>query len=96
MLDVFLSHGHREVDSALAYCNGTSEEYLGRLDWQARGVLVDTKLWPMEYRGDKATFTLDKMRKFLDIQLKAVKTDCLNLWYLRQWSFTSSGECATR
>ncbi|BGP28838.1 hypothetical protein JCM10296v2_000574 [Rhodotorula toruloides] len=82
MLDVFVSHGHNEVDSALAYCNGTSEEYLGKLNWKSRGVLVDTKLWPMEYKGEKATFTLDKMRKFLDVQLAALKTDCLNLWYL--------------
>jgi len=31
MLDVFVKHGHNEVDNARVYCGGTSEEYLGQV-----------------------------------------------------------------
>ncbi|EPQ58870.1 Aldo/keto reductase [Gloeophyllum trabeum ATCC 11539] len=44
ILDVFQAHGHSQVDTARLYCNGTSEEYLGKLDWQKRGLAMDTKL----------------------------------------------------
>ncbi|GAA5850051.1 hypothetical protein JCM8547_000995 [Rhodosporidiobolus lusitaniae] len=82
MLVVLLTHGHNEVDSALAYCNGTSEEYLGKIDWKSRGLVIDTKLWPGEHKGKKISFTLASMREHIEIQLKALKTDCIDLWYL--------------
>jgi aflatoxin B1 aldehyde reductase len=44
ILDVFLQHGHREIDSARTYCGGTSEEYLGQINWQEKGLLIETKL----------------------------------------------------
>lgn len=46
ILDVLQKFGHNEVDSARTYCNGTSEEYLGELKWQERGIIMDTKLSP--------------------------------------------------
>ncbi|BGP12783.1 hypothetical protein JCM10213v2_000700 [Rhodosporidiobolus nylandii] len=82
MLDVLLKHGHNEVDTAIMYCGGTSEEYLGEIDWKSRGTKVDTKLWPAEYDGRKAKFDLDGLRYFLDIQLKAVKAEQLEIYYL--------------
>lgn len=50
ILDVFLSHGHKEIDSARTYCGGTSEEYLGKalIDWKEKGsekgLIIETKL----------------------------------------------------
>lgn len=44
ILDAFLRHGHREIDSARTYCGGTSEEYLGKIDWKEKGLIIETKL----------------------------------------------------
>lgn len=40
----------RQIDTARAYCGGTSEEYLGKLDWQKRGLKMETKLYPTVVR----------------------------------------------
>ncbi|BGP36759.1 hypothetical protein JCM10450v2_000651 [Rhodotorula kratochvilovae] len=82
MLDLFLRHGHNEVDTALIYGEGSSEEYLGQIDWKKRGVVVDTKLAPGTYAGRDVQFTLDGLRKYIDVQLAAIKTDQFDLWYL--------------
>ncbi|GAA5926604.1 hypothetical protein JCM3775_001064 [Rhodotorula graminis] len=82
MLDLFLRHGHREVDSALIYGAGSSEQYLGNIDWKNKRVVVDTKLAPGQYAGRDVKFTLDSMRKYIDIQLAAIKADSFDLWYL--------------
>jgi aflatoxin B1 aldehyde reductase len=82
ILDVFQSHGHREVDTALFYGDGTSEEYLGDLNWQKRGLIMETKLYPGPFKGAKITHTKADLRKYLLDQLKALKADKVNLWYL--------------
>ncbi len=46
LLDVFQKHGHDEVDTARVYGGGTSEEYLGAVDWQKRGIKMETKFYP--------------------------------------------------
>ena len=46
ILDVFQKHGHNEIDSARVYGEGTCEEYLGELDYEKRGMIMDTKLYP--------------------------------------------------
>ena len=46
ILDVFQRHGHREIDTARFYGEGSSEEYLGQLDWQKRGLIMDTSTTP--------------------------------------------------
>lgn len=46
MLDIFQAHGHNELDTALSYCAGTSEKFLGRMDLKKRGLIVDSKLYP--------------------------------------------------
>ncbi|KAG9892805.1 hypothetical protein KCU94_g13386, partial [Aureobasidium melanogenum] len=32
ILDIFQAHGHNEIDTARAYCDGTSETMLGDLE----------------------------------------------------------------
>jgi aflatoxin B1 aldehyde reductase len=46
ILDVFQKFGHNEIDSARTYGGGSSEEYLGQLQWAERGIIIDTKLSP--------------------------------------------------
>jgi aflatoxin B1 aldehyde reductase len=50
LLDTFQAHGHNEVDTARVYGEGSSEEYLGKSDWQKRGIIMDTKLYPTSIR----------------------------------------------
>lgn len=35
-----------QVDTSRTYSGGTSEEYLGQLDWKAKGLKLETKLVP--------------------------------------------------
>lgn len=46
ILDIFQKYGHNEVDTARAYGAGSSEEMLGDLGWQKRGIVMDTKYYP--------------------------------------------------
>ncbi len=40
--------GHNEIDTARIYGDGSSEEWLGQLHWQDRGMLIATKLSPIK------------------------------------------------
>ncbi|KAL5527048.1 hypothetical protein ACEPAG_5839 [Sanghuangporus baumii] len=87
ILDIFQKHGHNEVDTAIVYCEGTSEEYLGKVGWQKRGLKMDTKLYPnISNPVVQGKFVIshkpEDLRKFLQIQLKALNTDKLDMWYL--------------
>ncbi|KAI0655683.1 Aldo/keto reductase [Cubamyces menziesii] len=89
ILDVFQAHGHYEIDTARTYSGGTSEEYLGKINWQKRGLIIDTKLYPnagsTRWRGASSvriSHSPEDLRKFLDIQLKALNTDSVEMWYL--------------
>jgi len=78
ILDVFQKHGHSEVDTARVYTGGTSEEYLGEIDWQKRGLNVETKLYPSA--GVK--HTPEGLREGLTKSLAALKATKIELWYL--------------
>ncbi|GJE95535.1 aldo/keto reductase [Phanerochaete sordida] len=86
ILDVFQAHGHNEVDTARVYCNGTSEEMLATAEWKRRGLVMGTKLYPtvvFKTQGiPQVTHSPEDLRKHLDESLKALKTDCIDLWYL--------------
>ena len=41
---------YRQIDTARTYTGGTSEEYLGKIDWKKRGLVMDTKLYPNAVR----------------------------------------------
>ncbi|KII89013.1 hypothetical protein PLICRDRAFT_593148 [Plicaturopsis crispa FD-325 SS-3] len=89
ILDVFQAHGHDEVDTARYYCGGTSEEYLGKIDWRTRGLKLETKLYPdIAYRAVMPTAVIshspEDLRKYLGVSLKALKTEDkpLEIWYL--------------
>ncbi|QKX61395.1 uncharacterized protein TRUGW13939_08543 [Talaromyces rugulosus] len=83
MLDTFQSHGGKVVDTARVYAQGSSEEYLGHLDWQSRGLRVDTKLYPNIHDGTgKITHSARDLRVYLEESLKALKTEKIDLWYL--------------
>ena len=88
MLDVFQSHGHNEIDTARLYGAGSSEEYLGELGWQDRGLIMDTKLYPNEGKqmGNMSSNVYshrpEDLRRGLEQSLKALKATKIDMWYL--------------
>ncbi|KAF4608426.1 hypothetical protein EYR40_000771 [Pleurotus pulmonarius] len=44
ILDVFFGHGHKELDTARVYAEGTTEELLSKLD--LKDASIDTKVYP--------------------------------------------------
>ncbi|RDB24124.1 Aflatoxin B1 aldehyde reductase member 3 [Hypsizygus marmoreus] len=87
ILDVFRSHGHTEIDTARVYAKGTSEEYLGKINWKDKGFKIETKLAPTKGRANvdpenEITHTPEGLRKYLQISLKALNADSLEIWYL--------------
>lgn len=90
ILDIFQKHGHKEVDTARFYCGGTSEEYLAKVDWKKRGLVMETKLYPtagkdMGNRAQKSkpiSHSPEDLRTHLEASLKALNTDKIDMWYL--------------
>jgi aflatoxin B1 aldehyde reductase len=86
ILDVFQKHGHNEVDTARIYGQGSSEEYLGDIEWQKRGIAMHTKLYPskgiMSYSKVEYTHSAKDIRAGLLESFKALKTDKIDMWYL--------------
>jgi aflatoxin B1 aldehyde reductase len=86
LVNVFQKYGHVEIDTARVYGNGSTEEMLGDLDWQKRGIIMDTKLYPtfgtpMEKSGSY-THKPDDVRKGLMDSLKALTADKVDMFYL--------------
>ncbi|KZT26245.1 Aldo/keto reductase [Neolentinus lepideus HHB14362 ss-1] len=46
ILDTFFKYGHREIDTARMYAEGTTEDYLAKLD--LKGSTIDTKVYPFQ------------------------------------------------
>jgi len=87
ILDMFQKYGHNEIDTARTYGHGSSEEYLGELDWQKRGIIMDTKLSPRArfLSGPNAKVYTHKpadLREGFFTSMKALKTDKVDMWYL--------------
>ncbi|KAG6919991.1 hypothetical protein DXG01_013340 [Tephrocybe rancida] len=92
ILDAFRAHGHTEVDTATLYTGGTSEEYLGQINWKEKGLKLETKLWPtagVASRNSNTPFithtpevSSSGLREYLLKSLKAMKCDSLEMWYL--------------
>lgn len=93
ILDIFQAHGHNEIDTARAYCEGTSETMLGELDWQKRGLVMETKYYPTAGRPVPAAWngnlrhTPEDLRENLERSLKELGTEQVDMWYLHGVSF---------
>jgi len=85
LLDVFQKYGHKRVDTARLYSEGTSEQMLGELNWQQRGLIMDTKLFPTVGRvptGLQISHGPEDLRTQLLESLKTLKTDKIDTWFL--------------
>jgi len=87
ILDIFQSHGHNEVDTARYYGQGTSEEFLSKLDSKKRGLVIGTKIYPTkgkQFPGvtEPLSHSPTDLRKALMASLKALNAEKIDLWYL--------------
>lgn len=87
VLDIFQSHGHSEIDSSRQYGNGTTEELLAKADWQTRGLVMETKLYPNADRPTSVpsmsySHTPEDVRRGLMDKLQALKADKIDMFYL--------------
>eukprot|EP01057_Protomagalhaensia_wolfi_P005369 Protomagalhaensia_wolfi_Nauph_80__5368@NODE_584_length_2249_cov_111_772851_g420_i1_p2_GENE_NODE_584_length_2249_cov_111_772851_g420_i1NODE_584_length_2249_cov_111_772851_g420_i1_p2_ORF_typecomplete_len247_score30_67Aldo_ket_red/PF00248_21/1_2e46_NODE_584_length_2249_cov_111_772851_g420_i111101850 len=86
LLDILQASGNSEVDTARVYGEGSSEEYLGKLDptWQSRGIVMATKLWPNRGRFGPVQYSHspEDLRRGLTDSLKALNAAKVDLWYL--------------
>ena len=82
MLDVFQKHGHDEIDTARVYGGGSSEAYLGQLEWQERGLVMGTKLKAKKFGPFSYSHKKDDLKPGLLDSLKALRTEKVDTWYL--------------
>ncbi|CZR58186.1 related to aldehyde reductase [Phialocephala subalpina] len=86
LIDVFQKHGHNEIDTARVYGNGTTEEILAETDWEKRGIIMDTKLYPNKGSpmnpDDQYDHTPEDVRRGLMASLKALNTKKIDMFYL--------------
>jgi aflatoxin B1 aldehyde reductase len=85
ILDVFQKYGHKEIDTAIVYGGGSSEKVLGQLDWQGRGIVLDTKFSPrtdLRGPGSGSNHSPEDLRLALKTSLESLKTDKIDMWYL--------------
>ncbi|ESZ95668.1 aflatoxin B1-aldehyde reductase [Sclerotinia borealis F-4128] len=88
ILDVFQAHGHSEVDSARVYGGGSTEERLAEVDWQSRGLIMQTKLYPTKGKGmswltsEEYTLSPADVRRGFEASMKALNTDRVEMFYL--------------
>ena len=83
ILDVFQKYGHNEIDTARTYGGGSSEEWLGQLDWQKRGIIMDTKFSPRhqpDATGIVMNHSPEGLREAMKRSLAALKTDKVDMW----------------
>lgn len=85
IINIFQSHGHNEIDTSRFYGGGTSEEYLGKMDWKNKGLVMDTKVYPTVGRklpGEQISHRPEDLRKHLQLSLKALNAKKVDMWYL--------------
>ncbi|KAJ7916808.1 Aldo/keto reductase [Mycena leptocephala] len=84
VMDLLLKHGHREIDTARIYARGTSETMLGKINWQEKGILMETKILPFYpiLPDVTAAHSPVGLRESLMMSLKALDTKQLEIWYL--------------
>lgn len=85
IIDIFQSYGHNEIDTSRFYGSGSSEEYLAKLRWQDRSLVMDTKIFPSVGKGmDQDNWTLrpEHLREVLMQSLKALNAHKIHMWYL--------------
>ncbi|GAW18030.1 hypothetical protein ANO14919_074990 [Xylariales sp. No.14919] len=79
VLDRFQERGYNEVDTARVYIARKQEAFTRDAGWKDRGLTLATKF---HYPGTDGANGPDKIAESLDISLKELGTDCVDIVYL--------------
>ncbi|KAK4445835.1 NADP-dependent oxidoreductase domain-containing protein [Podospora aff. communis PSN243] len=79
ILDTFQARGYNEVDTARVYVGGKQEAFTREAGWKDRGLTLATKI---VYPSSPKLNTYDKVLESLDISLKELGADCVDILYL--------------
>ena len=104
ILDIFQKYGHNEIDTSRFYGEGSSEEYLAKIKWQERGLVMDTKYYPTAGKPLVAPdqpeggwrHTPEHLRENLMKSLKALNAQSVDMWYLHGPDRTTPYETTLR
>lgn len=77
-LDYFQQQGYNEVDTARSYVAGKQEAFTREAKWKERGLTLATKWYPDKPGAHKPAV----LRATLDLSLKELGTDCVDIFYL--------------
>ena len=102
ILDVFQKYGHDEIDTAIVYGGGSSEQVLGKLlssgPETRRQLIIDTKFSPRTplFPNVQTTHSPEHLREALKRSLISLKTDKVDMWYLHAPDRTTPYETTLR
>ena len=77
-LDYFQQQGFNELDTARIYVGGKQEAFTAQANWKSRGLTLATKWYPHQAGDHKP----DVIRKNLELSLKELQTDMVDIFYL--------------
>ncbi|CAL5871204.1 uncharacterized protein PFLUO_LOCUS5451 [Penicillium psychrofluorescens] len=77
-LDYFQQQGFNEIDTARIYVGGEQEAFTAKANWKQRGLTLATKWYPGKAGGHKA----EVLREKLELSLKELDTDTVDIFYL--------------
>ncbi|KAH7325880.1 NADP-dependent oxidoreductase domain-containing protein [Stachybotrys elegans] len=80
-LDLLQKRGYNEVDTARVYVGRQQEAFTREAGWKDRGLFLATKVQYPSKSGDNAA---DKVAESVEISLKELGTDCIDLLYLHR------------
>lgn len=78
VLDHFQARGYNEIDTARIYIGGKQEAFTAQARWKERGLTLATKLYPLQPGQHKP----EVIKEQLNISLKELKTDRVDIFYL--------------
>ncbi|KAK3358768.1 NADP-dependent oxidoreductase domain-containing protein [Lasiosphaeria hispida] len=79
VLDLFQARGYNEVDTARVYVGHKQEAFTREAGWKDRGLTLATKI---KYPGEPGGNAPDKVLESLDVSLKELGTDVVDILYL--------------
>ncbi|MCJ1462630.1 Aflatoxin B1 aldehyde reductase member 2 [Pseudocyphellaria aurata] len=77
-LDYFQAQGYNELDTARTYVGGKQEAFTSEAHWKERGLSLATKWYPQQPGQHKP----EVINEQLNVSLKELKTDCVDIFYL--------------
>ena len=90
VFDLFVNAGGNFIDTSVNYTNGTSEEYIGKLIHSNRDYFVVATKYSLtrpESTDPNSGNSRKNMMKSVEISLRRLNTDHIDLYYLHMWDY---------